>query len=186
MHVIFRTLLVLLKARRRSKVSPWETAVLPLRALPTDIDLLGHINNGQYFSLFDLGRFDHLSRSGVLDKANKRGWHAVVQAEQITFRKSVRLWNKFEIHSRLLGFDDRCVFFEQRAVIDGEIYVRATIAGRLVGKNGPVPNEELIAMLHELPYEVPENLEVSEELKRWRAESALPASRRPAPNVWVS
>mgnify|MGYP006879742929 CR=1 FL=1 len=40
MHVIFRTLLVLLKARRRPKATPWEASVVTLRALPTDIDVL--------------------------------------------------------------------------------------------------------------------------------------------------
>lgn len=72
MHVIFRTLLILLKARRRPAMTPWETGVITLRALPTDIDILMHINNGQYFSLFDLGRYDLMARSGMW-KAPGRG-----------------------------------------------------------------------------------------------------------------
>lgn len=62
MHVILRTLLTLLRSRRRYSLTPWETSRISLRALPTDVDVAMHINNGQYFSLFDLGRFDLMAR----------------------------------------------------------------------------------------------------------------------------
>lgn len=180
--MIFRTLLILLKARRRPRTSPWESTEITLRALPTDVDFLMHINNGQYFSLFDLGRFDMMVRSGLWAGARKRGWHPVVQAEQITFRKSVNFWTKFQIYTKLIGVDDRCFYIEHRVVVDGEIYVRAYVAGRLVGDNGPVTIEEILEMAAENGHPAPENFEVSEELKAWRREFALPASRKPAPH----
>lgn len=184
MHVIFRTILILLKARRRRAITPWETGVISLRALPTDIDILMHINNGQYFSLFDLGRYDLMARSGMWKGARARGWHPVVQAEQITFRRSITFMTKFEIHTRFIGMDDRCFYIEHRAVVDGEIYVRATIAGRLVGREGPVTNEQIADLMESLGHEMPEDFEVGEELQRWRRESALPSPRKPAPNVF--
>lgn len=184
MHVILRTLLILLKAGRRPTMTPWETSVITLRALPTDIDILMHINNGQYFSLFDLGRYDLMARSGMWKGAKERGWHPVVQAEQITFRRSVTFMTKFEIHTRLIGMDDRCFYIEHRAVVDGEIYVRAVVAGRLVGKQGPVSNEEIAEMIEDLGHQMPEDFTVSEELAQWRRSSALPSARKPAPNVF--
>ena len=57
-----------------------------MRALPTDVDLALHVNNGQYFGLFDLGRFDAMVRTGLWDEIRRRGWTPVVQAEQIAFR----------------------------------------------------------------------------------------------------
>jgi len=184
MHVIFRTLLILLRARRRPPVTPWESSVVSLRALPTDIDIAWHINNGQYFSLFDLGRFDLMARSGLWGQMRKRGWSPVVQSEQITFRRSVTFMTRFEIHTRMIGFDEKCFYFEQRAVVDGEVYVRAHIAGRLLSSGGPVPNDEILAAIRELGHEVPEDLSVSEELQTWRRNSALPSARKPAPNTW--
>lgn len=183
MHVIFRTLLILLKARRRPRTSPWEATDITLRALPTDIDILMHINNGQYFSLFDLGRYDMMVRSGLWQGARARGWHPVVQAEQITFRKSVNFWTKFQIVTKLIGVDERCFYIEHRVVVDGEIYVRAHVAGRLIGPEGPVPIEEILQMGAELGHPVPEDFEVSEDLKRWRSDFALPAARKPAPHA---
>lgn len=182
MHVIFRTLLILLKARRRRRVSLWESSEITLRALPTDVDVLMHINNGQYFSLFDLGRYDLMARSGFWKATRQAGWHPVVQAEQITFRKSVTFWTKFQIHTKLIGVDDRCFYIEHRVVVDGEIYVRAYVAGRLIGPNGPVTIDEILQLAAEIGHPAPADFEVSEELKTWRAQSALPGTRRPAPH----
>lgn len=183
MHVLFRTLLILLRARRRRRVSLFESADITLRALPTDVDVLMHINNGQYFSLFDLGRYDLMARSGFWKATRKKGWHPVVQAEQITFRKSVTFWTKFQIHTKLIGVDERCFYLEHRVVVDGEIYVRAYVAGRLIGPDGPVPIEEILGLAAEIGHPAPADFEVSDDIKTWRAQSALPAARRPAPHA---
>lgn len=183
MHLILRTLLILLKSRRRTRVSLWESTDITLRALPTDVDVLLHINNGQYFSLFDLGRYDLMARSGFWKATRQKGWYPVVQAEQITFRKSVNFWTKFQIHTKLIGVDERCFYIEHRVVVDGEIYVRAYVAGRLIGPEGPVSIEEILDLAAATGHPAPEDFTVSEELRSWRADSALPAARRPAPNT---
>lgn len=182
MHLIFRTLLILLRARRRPKVSPWESTELTLRALLTDVDLLRHINNGQYFSLFDLGRYDLMARSGLWDASRARGWHPVVQAEQVTFRRSVNFGKRFRLATKLIGVDDRCFYIEHRVVVGGEICVRAFVAGRLVGREGPVTIEEILQMAAEIGHPAPDDFEVSEDLRRWREDFSLPSSRRPAPH----
>ncbi len=38
---------------------------MTFRVLPTDLDVLGHMNNGVYLSIMDLGRMDLLQRSGI-------------------------------------------------------------------------------------------------------------------------
>ncbi|HEY4614342.1 MAG TPA: 4-hydroxybenzoyl-CoA thioesterase, partial [Citricoccus sp.] len=72
MHLLLRTLLLLVTSRRRSRLSIWDSSSLPLTALPTDIDIARHINNGMYFSLMDLGRFDLMVRSGAWDLMRRR------------------------------------------------------------------------------------------------------------------
>ena len=63
MHLLLRTLVLLFTSARRPPLSIWDTASLPLKVLPTDIDIAMHVNNGMYFSLMDLGRFDLMARS---------------------------------------------------------------------------------------------------------------------------
>lgn len=180
MHLLLRTLMLLITSRRRPPLSIWGSSSLPLRVLPTDIDIALHVNNGMYFSLMDLGRFDLMVRAGVWDRMRSRGWSPVVNLETITFRKSLQLWQAYTIESKIIGFDEKAIFFEQRMVADGEIYARAYIATRLVSKQGPVSNEEIFAETGQPPAD----LVLPEFLHAWREENALPSTRRPAPHLW--
>ena len=77
MNVLWRTLLVLLRAQRRLRregpVDPNSVGRIRIRVLPTDIDLLRHLNNGRYLSLFDLGRWDLLTRTGIAGAMKAHG-----------------------------------------------------------------------------------------------------------------
>ncbi len=186
MNVIWRTLLTIWRARvllrRRGALDPSVVGRVRLRTLPTDLDLLGHMNNGRYASLFDLGRFDLLVRTGVWDLLAQRRWYAVVASETITFRKSLQLWQRFTIESRLLGHDDKSVYLIHRAVVDGEIYAEMIVRSRFLRRGGGlVPLDELFDALHK-----PDNLpELAPWVLEWAAASALPSTRNPAPSVWL-
>jgi len=185
MHLIPRTLWVVARARRRPRVGLWEPTTLPLRALPTDVDIAGHINNGQYFGLFDLGRFDAMVRTGLWDGIRRRRWTPVVQAEQIAFRRSVTLGQRFDVETRLIGLDERAVWFEQRVVVDGDVAVRAFICTRLRAKDGrPVENDEIRALAAAAGHELAGEPELPEWLHEWRRDVALPSSRTPLPHTW--
>ena len=186
MHLLLRTLALLIMSRRRPPLSLWEASTLPFRVLLTDIDIAWHVNNGMYLSLMDLGRFDLMVRSGVWERMRARGWSPVVNLETITFRKSLTLGQKYTIETRIVGVDERAIYFEQRMVADGEIYARAYVATRLVSKAGPaskagpVSNEEIFAEVGPPPAD----LILPEFLHRWREENSLPSTRRPAPHLW--
>lgn len=152
-----------------------------IRVLPTDIDVLRHLNNGRYLSLFDLGRWDLLTRTGLVSAMTKKGWYAVVAAETITFRRSLELWQRFELETRLIGHDDRAVYLEHRALVGDEIYSRAIIRARILRRTGgTVPHDELFAAVGR-----PEGLpDIEPWVHDWAAGSALPSTRRPAPSIW--
>lgn len=184
-NVIWRTLLVILNARRRVRrgktLDASSVSSIRLTTLPTDIDILRHMNNGRYLSLFDLGRWDLLIRTGLFDAMNERGWYAVVSSETVTFRKSLQLWQRFEVQSRFIGHDDKAVFLEHRAVVDGEIYARVIVRSRMLRRTGgTVSNEELFAAVGK-PEGIPE---IDPWVHDWAAASALPPARKPAPSVW--
>ncbi len=185
MNVIWRTLLVILSARRRVRrgkaLDPTAVGSIRLTTLPTDIDILRHMNNGRYLSLFDLGRWDLLIRTGLFDGMKEQGWYAVVSSETITFRKSLQLWQRFEVQSRFIGHDDKAVFMEHRAVVKGEVYARAIVRARMLRRTGgTVSNEELFATVGK-PEGVPE---IDPWVHEWAAASALPPVRTSAPSVW--
>ena len=184
-NVIWRTLLVHLQARRRARrgngLPATGVSTIRLTTLPTDIDILMHMNNGRYLSLFDLGRWDLLVRTGLWDAMRTNGWYAVVASETVTFRKSLRLWQRFDVESRFMGHDDRSLYMEHRAVVDGEIYARAIVRARVLRRTGDLlPHDELFAATGR-PDGVPD---VEPWVHDWAEASRLPSTRRPAPSVW--
>lgn len=86
------------------------------RVLPSDLDLLLHMNNARYLREADVARAAHLTRCGVLGALRDLGAHTVLAASCARYRRSLRLFEPFEVRTRLLGWDDRAFYLEARFV----------------------------------------------------------------------
>ena len=89
-NLVFRLLWLRLTAGRRSPLGMFDISRPRMRARLSDLDQIGHVNNGVYFSMMDLGRVDLLWRSGFWQKPTKAGWYPVVASQTITYRKPLR------------------------------------------------------------------------------------------------
>ncbi|GAA2264447.1 thioesterase family protein [Glycomyces scopariae] len=144
MNMYFRLLGLWLRARRRGPVGLWDTAVTPFRVVPTDLDPLGHMTNGKYLTVMDVGRMDLMLRSGFLKKMQRAGWYPVVAGQTITYRKSLQPWQRFEVHTRVLGFDDRWGYIEQTFRAGATVYAQAHVRTRFLKRGGgSVKHDEL-------------------------------------------
>ena len=181
-HFFFRTLLKSLRARFRSPLGVWDVGTTPFRVLPTDLDVLRHMNNGVYLSILDIGRIDLMQRTGMWAKLTARGWYPVVVAETISFRRSLELWQRFDVETRVLGYDEKALFVEQRFVVKGEIYARAYIRARFLKRSGGVVG---VDELRALAGPAPDDGRMPEWLHTWGVDAQLPPSKAPAPSVWV-
>lgn len=179
-HMIFRTILWFLRSRRAPTLGMDDVGRIRMRVLPTDIDTLGHVNNGMYLSLADIGRVDLMIRAGAWPVLTKLGWYPVVASATITYRRSLQLWQKFTLETRIIGVDAKATYAEQRFVVGGEIYATAFVKARFLKKSGgTVSVTELTdALQYENSGELPAWLE------RWSADVALPPSRATAPSEW--
>ena len=181
MNLIFRTALQWFRSRRASKLHIHEVGRTDFHVLPTDLDVLGHMNNGVYFSIMDLGRMDLMIRAGAWAKLTANGFYPVATNETISFRKSLQPWQRFTLESRIVGYDDKAVFVEQRFVVTGEIFARAFMRGRFLKKSGgTVSIAELTAALEVDASEVT----LPAWLARWSDDVALPTTREPAQSEW--
>lgn len=179
--MFFRTTLHILFARRAPRLGVHDVARLRLRVLPTDLDVLGHLNNGVYLSLMDLGRLALLVRAGIWPIFTRLGYYPVVAAETIAFRKSLQPWQRYVLETRIVGYDDRSVFVEQRFVVDGEIFAQSFVRGRFLKKSGGVVSMQELEQatgIDTAAHAAPEWL------VRWAADVALPSTRNPAPSDW--
>lgn len=182
--MFFRTLLQMFRSRRSRRTSPigiHDVGRIGFRVLPTDLDVLGHLNNGVYFSLMDLGRLDLMIRSGAWPKLQERGYYPVMGNETITFRKSLMPRQQYVLESRIVGYDDRAVYVEQRFVVEGEIYASAMTRGRFLKKSGGVVS---ISEISEVVGVDATTLRPPAWVEQWAQSVTLPPTREAAPSTW--
>ena len=181
MNLFFRTLVQLLRSRRASRLGMHDVGRTPFHVLPTDLDVLGHMNNGVYLSIMDLGRMDLMIRAGAWSRLRDLGFYPVVSNQTISYRKSLQPWQRFDVETRIAGYDAKGVFVEQRFVVGGEIFAQAFMRGRFLKKSGgTVPIGEVADALGVDMTERP----LPAWLARWSDDVVLPATRAEAPSVW--
>lgn len=135
MVLIFRVLLGLMRGLIRGKVrGALDDSVIRLTVLPTDADLYFHLNNGRYLSLSDLGRLDLAMGSGLWRVMLRNRWFPVAASSTARFRKSIDLFRRFDLRSRLVGWDTKWIYVAHWFELDGEI--AATILFRVVFLKG--------------------------------------------------
>jgi YbgC/YbaW family acyl-CoA thioester hydrolase len=132
----FRLLWLLLASPRRPPVPPFGPCRTPFRVLPTDLDVLRHVNNGVYLSMMDLARVDLMTRAGLAKKLRQRGWYPVVVAQTIRFRRSLTLLQAFTIETRVLGWDEKAFVLEQRFERGSELVANALVRARFLSSAG--------------------------------------------------
>jgi acyl-CoA thioesterase FadM len=140
MNLWLRMFWVLLTARFRGRFqSPLDVSLIALRVLPNDLDVNFHVNNGRYLTLMDLGRLDLFIRGGLWRILRQTGWMPVLSAGSISFRRELKLFQKFRMETAIVYWTEttfvmrhRCLIVDPRrgetiaatALIRGGIYDR--------------------------------------------------------------
>ncbi len=155
MVMMFRFMLTWLTHRLRGPLDVLGTGVLTMRVWPNDLDFNVHMNNGRYFTAADIGRLDWWLRTGIMKKAIAHRWGPVAGDTNGRFSRSLQPFEKFELHTRLMGWDEKWLFTEHRFIsksgkVVAVIVVRYLFRGReaqqspatvlaLVGHTDPSP-----------------------------------------------
>ena len=154
MNLFFRLLWLRIFGRFRPSAGLLGPVRTPFRVLPTDLDVLRHMNNGVYFSLLDLARLDLLGRAGLAGPLRERGWFPVVTAESMGFNRSLNPFERFEIETRVLGWDDVSFYIHQRFIRGGDVVAGGLVVGRFLRREGGTVSPAEVAALggiHESP-----------------------------------
>ena len=147
MNLWFRLLLLRLSLLRQPSADLLDEVTLNLRVWPSDLDLLGHVNNGRFLSVMDLGRLALMSRSGLLRVARQQRWMPLVRNIDITYRKPLLLGQRYALRTRVLGWDDKWLYLEQRFERDDIPIADARVRGLLRGREGNIPTARVLQML---------------------------------------
>ncbi len=141
---VLRSLRVGLAALRRPRLHPLEDSVIRFRVWPNDLDVNLHMNNGRYLTLMDLGRLDLIVRMGVLGTLRRRRWNPVIGSLQVRYRRSLLPFQAYDIRTRLLCWDERWFFLDQRFERRGDVVASALVKGLFLGPDGRVPTQQVV------------------------------------------
>lgn len=148
MNLFVRLFYVLITTlfRPRLPVGP-STSELTLLTMPNDLDLNLHVNNGRYLTLCDLNRVDMFIRSGLARLMVKHGWMPVITEHTMNYRKQLGVFRRFKASLELTHWDERHFFMTHRFTIGDKLIAEGTSKGLLLGKQGVVAPEVVIAAM---------------------------------------
>lgn len=142
-----------------------DPSVTRMRVRPSDLDIYLHVNNGVYLQMMDVARTNLIADIGGFPLLKQARWYPVVAAQTVSYRRSLKLGQVFEITTRVVGWDERMIYLEQVFTRGAEHVARGLVAGRFLtrGNNDRVPAPKVVALL---AGEVP-HVELPEDVAQW-------------------
>ncbi|MBT2372611.1 thioesterase family protein [Pseudomonas fluorescens] len=147
MNLWFRLLYMLFRRPWRKPVDGAATTVIRMRVWPTDLDLNRHVTNGRYFTLADVGRMDFVLRTGAFRVALRHKAVPIVGDTWGKFRRELKLFEAFEIHTRMLGWDEKWSLMEHRFISNGRVVGVVVMRGLFRSAKGTIPPAEFLREL---------------------------------------
>lgn len=112
MNLYLRLLRVLLGGWIQASSHYADTTISRFRVWLHDLDAFGHMNNGRYLQIMDVARTHWMVRTGVLRAIRRNRWAPLLGGGFIRYRHSLKMFQSYRVHSRLLCWDDRWFFLE--------------------------------------------------------------------------
>ncbi len=158
-----RLFLLLFKLIGLPRRAVFEESRVAFRVLPNDCDVNLHMNNGRYLSFMDLGRVHLVAQMGLLPIILKKRWRAALGAAEINFIRALAPLQRFELVTRLVTWDEKYAYMEQRFESDGVLCAHAFVKGLFLDRDGRVPSAAVTAALGHTGAAPP----MPEELRIW-------------------
>lgn len=148
MNLYFRLFwLFFWRLRKAKSIGFLDVSHMNCRVWPADCDINLHMTNARYPALMDLGRTFMLAEMGQLKPLLKMKWLPVVNASEFTFIKDIKPLQRFEIATRVLGWDEKYFYIEQRFVSEKGLHAIANVRGLFVCKGRKISSQQLVAQV---------------------------------------
>lgn len=135
----------------RRRIGALDEARVRFTVLPHDCDLNFHLNSGRFLSFMDVARMDLIGRLRLLRPLLRRGWRPVMGGCVVRFRRSVLPFQKFDIRSRVVGWDEKWFYIEHIVEKDGIFCAAGHVRTLIRGKEGNVATRDVLALFGEAP-----------------------------------
>jgi acyl-CoA thioesterase FadM len=142
-----RTLAMILAAFFRRKLDVFGVSQLRFRVMPDDLDFNIHMNNGRYLAIMDIGRTDLILRTGMWRVLLQNHWQPVLAGSLVRFRRPLKPFQRFELTSHLLFWDEKWLYIEHRIAANGTLASASIVRAAFVGAGGLIPAAQLAQAL---------------------------------------
>ena len=112
---------------------------------PWDLDIWLELNNGRALTLYDLGRIPLAKRVGLIDVLRRQRWGLTMAGAVVRYRKRVRVFDRFEMRSRAIGWDHRFFYIEQDMFLRGEAASHVVYRSAITDRSGIVSPDRVMA-----------------------------------------
>lgn len=148
MYPFVRMFKELIVARKADPLPITGTHVSQHICWPQDIDIWMELNNGRTLTLLDLGRIPLAHRIGLIALLRKRRWGLTMAGVSVRYRRRIRTFERFEIQSRAVCWDDKFVYIEQSMwKRNGECANQALYRAAVTDANGIVTPDRILDAL---------------------------------------
>jgi acyl-CoA thioesterase FadM len=147
MNLFLRFFIVCLTAFSRPRLHALDESLLTFRVWLNDLDVNAHMNNGRYMTLTDLGGLDMMVRTGLFKFLLKYKWRPIIASVMVRYKHALRPFQRYQLRTRLLCWDQKWFFAEHRFERGGEIVAIGMAKGLFRGPAGNVKPAEVFKAL---------------------------------------
>ena len=145
MNLYLRLVLLLLRLPGLRQRPLLDESRVSFRVLPTDCDINFHMNNGRYLTFMDLGRVHMMRQVRLIGHILKNHWMPVLTGAEINFLRSLAPLQKFDLVTRIVTWDEKYFYLEQRFESRGQLCAHSFVKGLFLGPRGKIGNAEVMA-----------------------------------------
>ena len=128
----------MIRAARRRKQPPThgvlDTVSMEFRVGILDLDLNLHLRNHRYLRFMDRCRLEHAVVTGLLHRMIQARCNTVMANMEVSYIRELRPYQQFQVETRILGWDDKYVYYDQRFVSQGKLHTHVLL--RMVNMYG--------------------------------------------------
>lgn len=137
------------KARRQPRFEGLtDTHISQHMCWPHDLDFWMELNNGRALSLYDIGRIGMAGRAGLITVLRQNRWGLTMAGSSTRFRRRIHGFEKFEMRSRALCWDDKFIYLEQSMwKSDGGCASHVLYRAAVTDANGIVSPQRVLAAM---------------------------------------
>lgn len=155
MNLYIRVFLLFVRALFKPRLSDvLSLSTLRFYVLPNDLDFNGHMNNGRYLTIMDLGRLDLILRTGLMRMMLKQKSVPVLGSAKIRYRLPLMPFEPFDLHTRIVGWDEKWMYIEQRFIKAkgdkaGQVAAIAVLKGSFFNQKtkSTIPTQDVLKMI---------------------------------------